>query len=137
MLGFFCLCQVNFTSVSYRAALINLPRNHEAKYPLHNPTQMIRSELISNLADKHPQFTASDVGLAVNTILDSIVNRLAQGCRVELRGFGSFSVRTRPARLGLNPRTGEKVQVPEKNVLNFRPGTELRERVNVEPVKLK
>ncbi len=91
---------------------------------------MIRSELISNLAHKHTQFTTSDFELAVKTIIDSILNQLAQGDRVELRGFGSFSVRTRPARLGLNPRTGEKVQVPEKAVLNFRPGVELRERVN-------
>lgn len=98
---------------------------------------MIRSELTSLLADKHPQLTASDVELAVKTIMDSLANRLAQGGRVELRGFGSFSVRTRPARLGRNPRTGEEVKVPEKSVLNFKPGTELRERVNVEPVKLK
>jgi integration host factor subunit beta len=96
---------------------------------------MIRSELISNLAEKHPQFTASDVDLAVKTIIDSIVNHLAQGDRVEIRGFASFSVRTRPPRLGLNPRTGEKIHVPEKRVLNFRPGTELRERVNVQEVK--
>jgi integration host factor subunit beta len=90
---------------------------------------MTRSELISRLADKHPQFTTSDVELAVKTLIDSIVSHLAQGGRVELRGFGSLSVRTRPPRLGLNPRTGEKIHVPEKNVLNFRPGTELRERV--------
>ena len=90
---------------------------------------MTRSELISRLADKDPQFTTSDVELAVKTLIDSIVSHLAQGGRVELRGFGSLSVRTRPPRLGLNPRTGEKIHVPEKNVLNFRPGTELRERV--------
>jgi len=95
---------------------------------------MIRSELISKLADKHPQFTASDVELTVKTILDSIINQLAQGGRVELRGLCTFSVRTRPARLGLNPRTGAKVHVPEKAVLNFRAGTELRARVNAEPV---
>ena len=92
---------------------------------------MIRSELISKLAAKHPQFTASDVDLVVKTIIDSIVNHLGQGGRVELRGFGSFSIGIRPPRLGLNPRTGEKVQVPEKAVLNFRSGNELRERANV------
>ena len=90
---------------------------------------MIRSELISRLADKHPQLTASDVGLVVKTVIDSIGNHLVKGGRVEIRGVGSFSARTRPPRLGLNPRTGEKIHVPEKNVLNFRPGTELRERV--------
>lgn len=96
---------------------------------------MIRSELTSLLADKHPQYTASDLELAVKIIMDSIVNHLAQGDRVELRGFGSFSIRTRPARLGRNPRTGEEVKVPEKAVLNFRAGTELRERVNAEKVE--
>jgi len=93
---------------------------------------MIRSELISNLAEKHPQLTASDVELAVKTILDSIANKLAKGGRVEIRGFGSFGIHTRPPRLGRNPKTGEKVQVPEKAALNFRAGVELRERVNKE-----
>jgi integration host factor subunit beta len=96
---------------------------------------MTRSELISLLADKHLQFTASDVELAVNTVIDSISNHLVKGGRVEIRGVGSFSARTRPPRLGHDPRTGEKVHVPEKRVLYFRPGTELRERVNVEQVK--
>ena len=95
---------------------------------------MIRSELITKLADKHPQVTISDVELAVKTIIDSSANRLAKGARVEIRGFGSFSAYARPARLARNPRTGEKVHVPEKLVLKFRPGTELRERVNVERV---
>jgi len=94
------------------------------------PLKMIRSELISRLADKHPQYNASDVELAVKTIIDSIVNHLAKGDRVELRGFCSFNVHTRQPRLGRNPRTGEEVQVPEKAVLNFRAGTELKERVN-------
>lgn len=95
---------------------------------------MIRSELISKLTDKHPHFTTSDVELAVKTIIDSIVNHLANCGRVEMRGFGSFNIRTRPPRLGRNPRTGEEVQVPEKAVLNFRAGNELRARVNVVPV---
>jgi len=93
---------------------------------------MIRSELISILAEKHPQLTASDVELAVKNIIDSLANSLAKGGRVEIRGFGSFSVRIRPARLGRNPKTGEEVQVPERATLYFRPGTELRERVNKE-----
>jgi integration host factor subunit beta len=90
---------------------------------------MTRSKLISHLADKHPHLTASDVVLAVNTVIDYIGNHLAKGGRVEIRGVGSFSARTRPPRLGHDPRTGEKVHVPEKRVLYFRPGTELRERV--------
>ena len=96
---------------------------------------MTRSKLISHLADKHSHLTASDVVLAVNTVIDSIGNHLVKGGRVEIRGVGSFSVRTRPPRLGRDPRTGEKVHVPEKRVLHFRPGSELRERVNVEEVE--
>lgn len=87
---------------------------------------MTRSDLISLLAGKRPQFTASDVELAVKSVIGSIVNHLAQGGRVEIRGFCSFSAYTRPPRLGRDPRTGETVHVPEKRVLNFRPGTELR-----------
>jgi integration host factor subunit beta len=103
-----------------------------SKYPLHNPTQMIRSELIAKLADKHFQLKLADVELAVKTILEDLANRLAKGGRVEIRGFGSFSVHTRPLRLGRNPRTGEAVKVPERTALNFRAGTELKERVNIE-----
>jgi integration host factor subunit beta len=95
---------------------------------------MTRSKLISHLADKHSHLTASDVVLAVKAVIDSIGNHLVKGGRVEIRGFGSFSAYTRPPRLSRNPRTGETVHVPEKRVLNFRPGTELRERVNVEQV---
>lgn len=98
---------------------------------------MNRSELISLLADKNPHLTASDVELVVKGVMNSIGNHLVNGGRVELRGFGSFSIRTKAQRLGRNPKTGEKVHVPEKAVLNFRSGNELRGRVNVEPVKLK
>ena len=94
------------------------------------PLKMIRSELIASLAAKHPQLTASDVQLAVKTIIDSIINQLADGGRFEIRGFGSFSIRTRPARQGRNPMTGEKVQVPERAAVYFRAGNELRDRVN-------
>ncbi|KXS33191.1 MAG: Integration host factor subunit beta [Candidatus Gallionella acididurans] len=113
-------------------SLNKITTQSRSKISTPQPLKMIRSELISHLADKHPQYTASDVELAVKTIVDSIVNRLAKGGRVELKRFGSFSVRTRPPRLGRNPGTGEEVKVPEKSVLNFKPGTELRERVNKE-----
>lgn len=93
---------------------------------------MIRSELISHLADKHPHLTASDIELVVKAVIDSIGNHLVKGGRVEIRGFGSFSAHARPPRLARNPRTGEKVHVPEKLVLKFRPGTEFRKRVNTE-----
>jgi len=90
---------------------------------------MLRTELIALLIDKHPQFPASDTRLLVSTLIDEIVNHLGQCGRVEIRGFGGFSIRTRPPRSGRNPKTGEKIHVPEKNVLNFRPGKELREMV--------
>lgn len=93
---------------------------------------MLRTELISILAEKYPQFTASDAGLIVKTVIDSIVNHLGQGGRVEIRGFGTFSAHIRPPRIGRNPKTGEVVHVPRKYVPHFKPGNELRERVNVE-----
>ena len=90
---------------------------------------MTRSDLISLLADKHPHLTTSDVELIVKTVMNSIGSHISKGGRVEIRGFGSFSAHARPPRLGRNPKTGEEVHVPEKRVMNFRPGTELRERV--------
>jgi integration host factor subunit beta len=96
---------------------------------------MTRSKLISRLAEKHPKLTASDVGLVVKTVMNSIGNHLAHGGRIEIRGFGSFSSYTRPPRLGRNPMTGEIVPVPEKRVPHFKAGIELRERVNVEEVE--
>jgi len=96
---------------------------------------MLRTELISILAEKYPQFTASDSGLIVNTVINSIVTHLGQGGRVEIRGFGTFSAHARPPRLGRNPKTGEEVHVPRKFVPHFKPGNELRVRVNVEQDK--
>src|SRR5271169_941637 len=91
---------------------------------------MTRSDLIFRLAAKHSNLNAVDMGLVVNTILDSMAIHLAQGGRIEIRGFGSFSVHVRPPKIGRNPKTGEKVKVPEKHVPHFKPGVELRERVN-------
>ena len=92
---------------------------------------MIKSELIEKLAGENPHLTHKDVERVVNVILDSMVGALEQGGRVELRGFGAFSVRSRPARVGRNPRTGETVPVPAKAVPFFKSGKELRERLNV------
>jgi len=92
---------------------------------------MTRAELIANLALKYPQLTVSDVNLAVKSLLDSLTNHLAIGNRVEIRGFGVFSVHVRQPRLGRNPKTGVSVAVPEKNVVHFKAGVEMRERVNV------
>lgn len=90
-----------------------------------------RSELIAKLASRFPQLTQADADLSVKTILDAISIRLAQGGRAEIRGFGSFSVHSRPPRLGRNPKTGERAPVPEKIVPHFKAGVELRARVNV------
>lgn len=93
---------------------------------------MIRSELVSAVAEANPHLTVRDVERVVATIFDSITDALASGRRVELRGFGAFSTRARDARVGRNPRTGEAVPVDAKKVPYFKPGKELRERLNVE-----
>ena len=94
---------------------------------------MIKSELVARLSERYPHLYHRDVERIVSTVLDEITRALAEGDRVELRGFGAFSVKTRPARLGRNPRTGEAVNVQEKRVPFFRTGKELRERLNAKP----
>ncbi len=91
---------------------------------------MIRSELIQKIAEKNPHLYQRDVERIVNTIFDEIIEALARGDRVELRGFGAFSVKKREARIGRNPRTGEAVQVEEKHVPFFKTGKLLRDRLN-------
>ncbi len=93
---------------------------------------MIKSELIAKLAAENPHLTRADVERVVNTLLESMTGALERGGRVELRGFGAFSVRGRPARSGRNPRTGEPVDVAAKAVPFFKSGKELRERLNLE-----
>lgn len=91
---------------------------------------MTKSELIERLAGRQTHMTQRDVELAVKLLLDRVIGELARGGRVEIRGFGSFSVHHRPARRGRNPKTGESVDIPDKYVPHFKPGKELRERVN-------
>jgi len=91
---------------------------------------MIRSELIEKIAEENPHLYQRDVERIVNTIFNSIIEAMAKGDRVELRGFGAFSVKKRDARLGRNPRTGEAVQVDEKHVPFFKTGKLLRDRLN-------
>jgi len=91
---------------------------------------MTKSDLIAKLAAHYPQLVAKDAELAVKTILDAMSKSLSQGERIEIRGFGSFSLNFRPPRTGRNPKTGEKVSVPEKHVPHFKAGKELRERVD-------
>jgi integration host factor subunit beta len=91
---------------------------------------MTKSELIAELANANPHLRGADVEVIVATIFEEITQALARGERVELRGFGAFTVKRRNARTGRNPRTGETVSVEEKAVPFFKAGKELRERVN-------
>lgn len=92
---------------------------------------MIRSELLQALAKENPELRLDDVERALDTFFDEIGDSLAAGGRVELRGFGAFSTRHRESRKGRNPRTGETVEVTEKRVPYFKPGKEMRQRLNV------
>ncbi|WP_291586893.1 integration host factor subunit beta [Comamonas sp. UBA7528] len=91
---------------------------------------MTRSDLVEELAARFDQLTQRDAELAVKTILDAVSDALVRGQRIEIRGFGSFSVTRRPPRLGRNPRSGEAVQIPAKRVPHFKPGKALREDVD-------
>ncbi|MCP4182845.1 MAG: integration host factor subunit beta [Hyphomicrobiales bacterium] len=91
---------------------------------------MIKSEIVQHIADKNPHLYQRDVENIVNAILNEITEALANGNRVELRGFGAFSVKNRKPRIGRNPRTGESVEVGEKWVPFFKTGKELRQRLN-------
>lgn len=91
---------------------------------------MIKSELVQKIADKNPHLYHRDLERIVNAILDEVINAMKNGDRVELRGFGAFSVKSRNARMGRNPRTGSSVEVMAKRVPFFKTGKELRERLN-------
>ena len=91
---------------------------------------MIRSELRQSLAAENPDLRPEEIEQVVSIFFDEIAKRLAEGGRVELRGFGAFSTRGRDSRTGRNPRTGETVEVPAKRVPYFKPGKEMRERLN-------
>ena len=91
---------------------------------------MTKSELIARLAERFPQLVAKDADFAVKMILDALTSALVKGDRIEIRGFGSFALNYRPPRVGRNPKSGDKGQVPEKYVPHFKAGKELRERVD-------
>ena len=91
---------------------------------------MTKSDLIARLAERFPQLVAKDADFAVKMILDAMSEALSKGDRIEIRGFGSFSLNYRPPRVGRNPKSGDKVSVPEKWVPHFKAGKELRERVD-------
>lgn len=91
---------------------------------------MTKSELIDLLASRQAYLSHKDVELAVKSVLDALVEALSVDERIEIRGFGSFSIHQRPPRIGRNPKTGETVRIPLKRVPHFKPGKEMRERVN-------
>lgn len=91
---------------------------------------MTRSELIQNLRSKFSHLTLEDVNISVKVILDEIAKKLSEGSRAEIRGFGTFKINYKPSRISRNPRTGERVEVPEKYVPNFKAGHTLRNKVN-------
>ena len=91
---------------------------------------MIRSELLEKLAVENPDLKPEEIEKIVDLFFNQIMQKLAEGGRVELRGFGAFSTRHRKPRIGRNPRTGESVEVPAKRVPYFKPGKEIRERLN-------
>ena len=91
---------------------------------------MTRSDLVAQLAERFTQITVKDTEYAVKTVLDAMSDALARGHRIEIRGFGSFSISRRPPRVGRNPRSGEQVTIPEKLVPHFKPGKALREAVD-------
>ena len=93
---------------------------------------MTKSELIAALAARYSQLAARDTDYAVKTVLDAMTQALAEGQRIEIRGFGSFSLSERAPRVGRNPKSGEQVMVPGKQVPHFKAGKELRERVDLE-----
>ena len=92
---------------------------------------MTKSDLIARLAERFPQLVAKDADFAVKMILDAMSEALSKGDRIEIRGFGSFALNYRPPRVGRNPKSGDKVSVPEKWVPHFKAGKELRERVDI------
>ncbi|MEF8754999.1 MAG: integration host factor subunit beta [Accumulibacter sp.] len=94
---------------------------------------MTKSDLIAELARRFPQLVAKDADLSVKMILEAMAEALGRGDRIEIRGFGSFALNYRPPRVGRNPKSGEKVEVPEKWVPHFKAGKELRERVDAAP----
>ena len=97
---------------------------------------MTRSDLVEELAARFSQLTHRDAELAVKTLLDAMGDTLVRGNRIEIRGFGSFSINRRPPRMGRNPRSGEKVAIPEKRVPHFKPGKALREAVDAKTEEL-
>ena len=108
-----------------------MAKDHKQR-PRPRQPALTKSELVAGIARDQPQLFEQDVELAVNSILEHLAAALVAGERIEIRGFGSMTLHYRPPRVGRNPKTGEKVRVPEKYVPHFKPGAGLRKRVNGE-----
>ncbi len=93
---------------------------------------MTRSELVERIAAKMPNLTLKDIENIVNVVFNKLTSALADGDRVEIRGFGTFSVRTRNPRVAINPKNKTRVNVPAKNIVHFKTGKELHDRLNAE-----
>ena len=91
---------------------------------------MTKLELITTIASKQDNLTLRDIDLAINTIISCMTGTLVSGDRIEIRGFGCFSLKIRNQRVGRNPKTGETVSIPERHAVHFKPGLEMRERIN-------
>ena len=104
---------------------------------IRNNKTMTKSELIAMMASKQPHLHLKDVDLAVNSIIAVLTTTLANGERIEIRGFGGFSTTSRAARIARNPKTGEAVSIPNRHLLHFKPGLDLRQKVNASRVTFK
>ena len=91
---------------------------------------MVKSQLLRALNEKLPELQQRDVELAINCMLEQMIAALSKGERIEIRGFGSFNIRYHAPRIGRNPKTGETVNLPEKFAIHYKPGKEIRDRVN-------
>lgn len=117
-------CTVEQNGVSPKLELLG-----QASVKAMHTKSMTRSDLISRLAELHPQLKIKDAENAVNVIINALSNTLSKGDRIEIRGFGSFALNYRPPRIGRNPKTGERVQVPAKYVPHFKAGKELKKNL--------
>ena len=124
MRAFFLKSALKLMTCNPLPAVENRGPEEKSRYP------MTRSELIELMASRQDQLSAKDVELAVKLIIDHMAETLAAGERIEIRGFGSFSLHYREPRRGRNPKTGDTVELDGKHVPHFKPGKELRERVN-------
>ena len=121
---------------SIPVARCGAPRPRAFRYGYRVLPAMTRSDLVEELAARFGQLTHRDAEFAVKAILDAMNDALVRGHRIEIRGFGSFSINRRPPRMGRNPRSGESVAIPEKRVPHFKPGKALREAVDQRTVEL-